>query len=210
MKVLICRPRFDQPTEHTFSFAGEILDWCRTAGFDIIELAEQEAVRERVEEQLTKGIDIFIHYDHGREKALMGNDEKPVIDLKNCQLLANKETYTLACLSAKKLGVEVWRKEGKYWGYTQLVGFATDALPQFQESFNCGFKFRFLQGDSQQDALRHARDVFDRLALELVDAGKTFAAIWMRQNRDSLVYYNAHRPQGKGCLPRLLGFFGLN
>jgi hypothetical protein len=112
----------------------------------------------------------------------------------------------LACLSAKNLGVEVWRKGGKYWGYVEVVSFTTDALPEFQESFNCGFHYRFIEGDSHQNALNRAKEVFGNLALMLVDAGKTFAALCMRQNRDSLVYYNAHTPEEEktGCLLALL------
>jgi hypothetical protein len=202
LKAILVRPRFDEVTPYTFAFAAEILQWCQDAGIDTIELAEGEAIRARVEEELAKGVDLFIHYDHGNEDALIGQDEKAVIDLNNCHLLASKETYTLACLSAKNLGVEVWRRGGKYWGYVEVVSFTTDALPEFQESFNRGFHYRFIEGDSHQNALNRAKEVFGNLALMLVDAGKTFAAICMRQNRDSLVYYNAHTPEEekKGCL----------
>jgi len=202
MKAVLCRPKFDDPTQHTFAFAEQILLWCQQAGISVIELAEAEAIRSRVEEELRKGIDLYIHYDHGNEGALIGQDKNAVIDLKNCDLLASRETYTLACLSAKNLGIEVWRGGGKYWGYTEVVSFTTDALPEFQEAFNCGFKFRFLEGDTHQNALSRAKDTFTRLAYELVDAGKTFAALCLRSDRDALVYYNAHKPEGerKGCL----------
>ena len=206
MKAILVRPRFDEVTPYTFAFAAEVLQWCREAGIDTIELAEGEAIRARVEEELAKGIDLFIHYDHGNETALIGQDEKAVIDLSNCDLLAMKETYTLACLSAKSLGVEVWRKEGKYWGYVEVVSFTTDALPEFQESFNCGFHYRFIEGDTHQNSLTRAKETFDRLAFQLVDDGKTFAAVCMRQNRDSLRCYNANTPEEekKGCLLALL------
>jgi len=205
LKAILVRPRFDEVTPYTFAFAAEVLQWCREAGIDTIELAEGEAIRARVEEELAKGIDLFIHYDHGNETALIGQDEKAVIDLSNCDLLAMKETYTLACLSAKSLGVEVWRKEGKYWGYVEVVSFTTDALPEFQEAFNCGFHYRFIEGDTHQNALSRAKEMFSNLALQLVEDGKTFAAVCMRQNRDSLRYYNAQKPEeGKGCLLGLL------
>jgi len=207
LKALLVRPRFDDATEHTFAFAGDILEKCRQAGIEVVELAESEAVREKVEEQLRKGVDVFIFYDHGDEDALIGQDEKPVIDLSNCHFLKEKETYTLACLSAKKLGVEVWRRGGKYWGYTEVVGFTTDSLKEFQEAFNCGFCYLFLEGETHQAALDRARETFDRLAEELVSQGKIMAAIFMRQNRDSLVSYNAHGPEegnGSGCLLALL------
>jgi hypothetical protein len=207
LKAILVRPRFDEVTPYTFAFASEILQWCQDAGIDTIELAEGEAIRARVEEELAKGVDLFIHYDHGNEDALIGQDEKAVIDLNNCHLLASKETYTLACLSAKSLGVEVWRKDGEYWGYTEVVSFTTDALAEFQQAFNCGFHYRFIEGDSHQNALKRAKEVFTDLSFMLVDAGKTFAAICMRQNRDNLVYYNANKPEEEkpgGCLLALL------
>jgi hypothetical protein len=206
LKAVLVRPKFDDVTPYTFAFAAEILQWCQEAGISVVDLAEGEAIRARVEEELQKGFDLFIHYDHGDETALIGQDEKAVIDLSNCDFLKDKETYTLACLSAKSLGAEVWRRGGKYWGYVEVVSFTTDALPAFQESFNCGFKFRFIEGNSHQDALARAKETFDDLAVMLVDAGNIFAAICMRQNRDSLRYYNANTPEegGKGCLLALL------
>lgn len=205
MKAILVRPRFDDPTEHSFAFASEILEWCRDAGIETTELAEDEAMRTNVVRELSKGADLFIHYDHGNEDALIGQDEKAVIDLDNCSLLSNKETYTLACLSAKSLGVEVWHRGGKYWGYVEVVSYTTDALPEFQEAFNCGFHYRFIEGDSHQSALSRAKDTFSRLSLQLVDAGKTFAAICMRENGDNLAYYDGQKPEEKeGCLLTLL------
>jgi len=202
LKALLVRPKFDEPTQFTYDFAAEILQWCQQAGISVVELAEGQAIRARVDEELAKGVDLFIHYDHGNETALIGQDEKAVIDLSNCDLLKDKETYTLACLSAKSLGVEVWRKGGKYWGAVEVVSFTTDALPEFQEAFNCGFSYRFIEGDTHQNSLTRAKETFDRLAFQLVDDGKTFAAVCMRQNRDSLRYYNANTPEEekKGCL----------
>ncbi|GAI97065.1 unnamed protein product, partial [marine sediment metagenome] len=118
---------------------------------------------------------------------------------------ANKEVFTLACLSAKDLGPEVWSKGGTYWGYVDVFSFTTDALASFQEAANCGFHYRFIEGDSRQSALSRAKETFTRLAFELVDAGKTMAAISMRMNGDNLVYLNAHKPEEKkGCLLGLL------
>jgi len=205
MKAILCRPRFDEPTQHSFAFAGEILQWCRQAGISVIELAEADAIRAKVAGELAKGVDLFIFYDHGDEDALIGQDEKAVIDLENAELLAGKEVFTLACLSAKELGPEVWSKGGTYWGYTEVVGYTTDSLSEFQEAFNCGFRFRFIESDSRKNALSRAKETFTRLALELVDAGKTFAAICMREDGDALVYLDAHKPEEKeGCLLALL------
>ncbi|GAI95199.1 unnamed protein product, partial [marine sediment metagenome] len=108
-------------------------------------------------------------------------------------------------LSAKDLGPEVWSKGGTYWGYVDVFSFTTDSLLEFQEAANCGFKFRFIEEDTRENSLKRAKETFTRLALELVDAGKTFAAICMREDGDALVYLDAHKPEEKeGCLLALL------
>lgn len=208
MKAILCRPKFDEPSQHSFAFAAEILQWCRQAGIDIIELAEDDAVRPAVEKALqTFNPDIFVFYDHGSEDCLWGQGgDEAAIDLKNCDRLAGREVFTLACLSAKDLGPAVWRQGGTYWGYVDVFSFTTDSLAEFQEAANCGFKFRFIEGDTRQNSLQRAKETFTRLSLELVDAGKTFAAICMRENGDALVYFDAHKPEEekKGCLLALL------
>lgn len=205
MKAILVRPNFDDATRYTFAFAEEILEWCRQDGIDVVELAEGEAVKSRVEEELKKGADLFIFYDHGDEDCLVGQDEQPVVNLNNCHWLADKEVYTLACLSAKKLGAEVWRQKGRYWGYTEVVGFTTDALPEFKKSFNCGFTYLFIERIPHGTALDKAREVFDKLATTLVSEGKIMAAIYMRKNRDSLVAYNGQEPGSNGNGGCLLG-----
>lgn len=201
MKAILVRPKFDDPTSYTFVFAEEILKWCREAGISIIELAEDDAVRYKIEQELKKGVDLYIHYDHGGDGVLYGQNGVNAIDLTNCHLLMSKEIYTLACLSAKSLGVEAWRKGSKYWGYKDVVSFTTDALLEFQKSFNCGFLYRFIEGDSHQIALNRAKDTFQQLAFQLVSDGKPFAAICMRENGSNLRYYNAQAPDS-GCQAR--------
>jgi len=206
LKALLVRPRFDKPTQYTFGFAEEILQWCREAGIAVVELAEAEATRGRIEEILKYPLflpDLYIHYDHGVEDGLCGQGGGNAIDLKNCHLLATIETYTLACLSAKSLGVEVWRQGGKYWGYVDVVSFTTDALDRFKESFNCGFRYLFIEGD-RQNALSRAKDTFNRLTFELVGTGKMIAAICMRENGQNLRYYDTNAPDSGCQLRRML------
>lgn len=203
MKALLVRPRFDDPTQYTFGFAAEILQWCREAGINLVELAEDKATRAKVEEEIRRGIDLYIHYNHGSENTLYGQGGISAVDLSNCHLLTGKEIYTLACLSAKSLGVEVWRQGGKYWGYVDVVSFTTDALDRFKESFNCGFRYLFIEGD-RQNALSRAKDTFNRLTFELVGTGKMIAAICMRENGQNLRYYDTNAPDSGCQLRRML------
>jgi thiol-disulfide isomerase/thioredoxin len=205
-KAILVRPRFDSATEYTYAFAEDILNHCLAAGIDVVELAEGDAIREKVEEELKKGTDLLIFYNHGGEDCLVGQDEKCAIDLENCHYLSEKEVYTLACLSAKELGAKVWRQGGKYWGYTEVVGFTTDALEEFKQAFNCGFCYLFIDKLDHGQALNLAKETFNQLSLDLVSQGKVFAAVYMRQNKENLVYYNGQEPSndGGGCLLGLL------
>jgi hypothetical protein len=207
LKAILVRPRFDDATEYTFDFAQEILDWCTQAGIEVVELTEGNAVRGKVEEELRKGADTLIFYDHGNESALIGQDEQPVIDLENCHWLAEKDVYTLACLSAKELGVEIWRRGGKFWGYKEVYGFTTDALDAFKQASNCGFMYIFIEAAPWEDALDKAKETFDQLSMDLVAEGKIMAAVFMRENGANLVAYNGSGPDdqnGEGCLLGLL------
>lgn len=206
---LMIRPSFDDPTFYSFQFAQEIVGWVKEKNWSLVDLQKDEAVRQKVEikvkEEKPK---VVIFYNHGEESALIGNDSTPVIDLKNVGILEGIQClYCLACLSGKSLGVEVWRRGTEAWMYTEVVSFTTDSLPEFQTAFNCGFFYRFIEGDSRQSTLNRAKETFTRLALELVDAGKTFAAICMREDGDALVYLDAHKPEEEekeGCLLALL------
>ncbi|GAG09869.1 unnamed protein product, partial [marine sediment metagenome] len=111
---ILVHPRFDQATEYSNAWAEQVKEWL---GDECIDLATDDAVRDKVEEALAlhPGADMAF-YDHGNEVSLIGQDHLPIISLPNAHLLANRETYTLACLSAKDLGVEIWRNGGKFWG----------------------------------------------------------------------------------------------
>jgi hypothetical protein len=205
LKAILIRPQFDEATGFTFDWAEQVLVWCREAGIDTVDLAKDEAVRDKVEEELKKGTDLIIFYDHGNEDALWGQDDKPVFDLKNCHWLANKEVYTLACLSAKKLGAEVWKLGGKYWGYNETFGFTTDSIEEFKKAANCGFAYLFIEGTSHLEAVDRARSMFNELAQELVSQGKIMGAIFMRKNGEHLVCYNGGSPQDNGASGCLVG-----
>lgn len=203
---IIIRPKWEQVTEYSYSWAQEIVDLLKDKGLLLVDLGGREVSRSEVEKVLNEYPEAYVGFwDHGNEDCLWGSETEKVIDLKNCDHLAGKEVFTLACLSAKDLGPAVWRQGGTYWGYVDVFSFTTDSLAEFQEAANCGFKFRFFEGDSHQNALNRAKETFTRLALELVDAGKTFAAICMREDGNALVYLDAHKPEEKeGCLLTLL------
>jgi len=203
---IIIRPKWEQVTEYSYSWAQEIVDLLKDKGRLLADLGGREVSRSEVEKVLNEYPEAYVGFwDHGNEDCLWGSETEKIIDLKNCDRLAGKEVFTLACLSAKDLGPAVWRQGGTYWGYVDVFSFTTDSLAEFQEAANSGFKFRFIEGDTRQNSLQRAKETFTRLAFELVDAGKTLAAICMREDGDALVYLDAHEPEEKeGCLLALL------
>lgn len=205
---IIIRPKFDDVTEYCSQWAQEIIDILKDKGLLVADLGGREVTRAEVEKILDEHPEAYVGFwNHGNEDCLWGSKTEKVFDLNNSDRLAGKEVFTLACLSAKELGKEVWSKDGTYWGYTDVFSFTTDSLAEFQQAANCGWHYRFLKGDTPKDALKRAKDTFTELSYKLVDAGKTMAAICMRNDRDALVYYNGQKPEGekpKGCLLALL------
>jgi hypothetical protein len=205
---IIVHPKFDDVTQYSDGWAQEIVDILKDKGLLVADLGGREVTRAEVEEALDEHPEAYVGFwNHGNEDCLWGSKAEKVFDLQNSDRLAGKEVFTMACLSAKELGKEVWSKGGTYWGYTEAFSFTTDSLVEFQEAANCGFHYRFLEGDTHQNALKRAKDTFTELSYKLVDAGKTFAAIAMRNDRDALVYYNASKPGEEkpgGCLLALL------
>ena len=191
MKIINCAPRFDDATHYSFEFNRKIVQYAREQGHEVIDLTIEEAVRERVEEALRSDPEaMMVHYDHGGEDRLYGNDHRAVVDLDNVDLLSGRESYNMNCLSAKVLGAEAHRRNCKaYWGNVEVVSFTTDAIEQFEEAFNLGFKLR-VQNNSWEACLSKVKQRLNELIDDLIGQGKFMAAWCIRSYRDSLVCYN--------------------
>ena len=204
MRIICCAPVFDEVTEITYDESRDAVKYASERGIEVIDLVKEDAVREKVEETLRKYPDaLFFHADHGSEDKIWGNDDRPVIDLKNVGLLTGREAYNNNCSSAKKLGVEAWKQNCKaFWGYTDVFYFTTDALEEFEIAVNYGIKRR-VDGLSWKECLEKTKEKMTELADKLVAAGKALAASCMRHDRDHLVCYDAHAPEPTCALRRL-------
>lgn len=191
---LMVRPLFDEVTQYTFDEGQDVLDYFEEKGISYIDLAKEDAVREKVEEILKENADInILHYDHGSEDKIWGNDESPVIDLNNIKLLKGRDCYNNNCSSAKKLGIEAWKLRATFWGYTDVFIFSTDSLEEFKTAVNWGIKRR-VDGLSWKDCLQKTKEKMTELIDKLVETGRALAASCMRHDREHLVCYNAHPP----------------
>jgi len=125
-------PKFDEVTEISLGWCGRAMDEIADK-IDVLGFYDREAVRVPVLQALKdKMPQWFVHYDHGSEYVLWGDDEEPIIDLSNLDQLAGMHVYCMNCLSGKGLGA---RAVGKgileYWGYVDSVAFTTDAVDAF-------------------------------------------------------------------------------
>jgi hypothetical protein len=192
---IVVRPRFDTATEYSYEWCQQIIDHLKEKGLPYIELAERDAVRKKVEEALTQNPNaMLIHYDHGDQDRLIGNDGRPVVDLQNVSLLSSRQAYNMNCLSAKILGVEAHNKKcTAYWGYTQVFSFTTDALDTFKTFANCGF-FLYMETRSWKEALSKAKELGKQLVNKLIQEGKIIASSCMSADVDALVCWNTETP----------------
>jgi len=135
--IISCAPLFDEVTEYCYEESRDLIRYAESRGFKVVDLAKEDAVRERVEEALRRNPGaLFFHSDHGSPDRVWGNDGRPVLDLENVDLLRGRETVQNNCSSARILGVEAWRRGCKaYLGYVDMVYFTTDAWETFKKAF---------------------------------------------------------------------------
>ena len=191
---LIVAPLFDDVTVDTFDEAQDVINYLKEKNVEYKCLLDNEATEEKVTKTLAEFPKCnFGHWDHGSPDAVWGDDNKPIINMSNVEILRNRDCYNSNCSSADKLGKEVWKLGGVFWGSTDLVSYTRDALKEFKEAFNYGIKRR-IDGFSWAECLEKTKTRMTELADMLVDAGKTLAGACMREDRDILVCYTPSCP----------------
>lgn len=186
MPWLVIRACFDEATEYSFQWSQEIVDLMKENGIEFLDLPKGDAVREKVETILGEYPEMMvIHYDHGNEDCIWGQDEK-VIDLDNNKLLKNRECYSMSCLSAKILGADSYRRYATiYWGSWEIISFTTDALEEFQRAMNFGIKMR-LNGETDWNKIMDKTIEHDNQVInELINKGKIFAAALLLEDSNA-------------------------
>jgi hypothetical protein len=196
--MLIAAPRFDEATQYAYKWA---LQLAQELGGEQTRLLEKDATRENFEGEIGRHM-LFIFYDHGEEDRLIAQDGKEsMLDLDNVDLVAKKECYVMACLSAKKLGVEAYKRGAVYWGYVAVFGFTTEEEGLFCEAANYGLIVKVKEGLSWKQALQRAKQKFTELMDRARDA---WTKIWLRYDRDNLVCYSEETPPESKCVFRKL------
>lgn len=156
--MLFIRPRYDDVTKIVFNWADEVIEYAKQAGYQTIDLKQEEATHDNVE-TILKSLNpkLVVHYGHGREDALLGQKDEPLIDLANAKLLAGRITYTVSCDTAKKLGKEVAKYEkSSFIGFEEKFLIPPSFVPlhnllPFKEAVN-SFVKALLEGKGIKEA----------------------------------------------------------
>ncbi len=204
MIAILIAPVFDDVTQYTYEWSREVEDLLIQHGYRVVSLANRPLSRKEVEDTIKSHPNaLILFYDHGTEKSLVASENENAIDTENVYLLANRECFTVACLSAKKLGVEAY-KIGclAYWGYTRVFVFTTDALEEFKQFANNGIKLRIKENLSWEKCLEETKKLAKQLVNKLISEGKIVAAVLMQQNAEALVCYTPNNPPESKCLFR--------
>ncbi|MEM4975980.1 MAG: hypothetical protein QXT64_01495 [Desulfurococcaceae archaeon] len=206
MSAVLIAPVFDDVTAYSYDWSREVEKLLLENGYKVLSLSGKPLSRGEVEEALRSNPDaIVIFYDHGREDSLQASQTENAIDMENVHLLRGRECYTLACLSASRLGVEAYRNGClAYWGYTESFGFTTDSLEEFKQFANNGIKLRIRERLPWRQCIEETKNLARQLIGKLLSTGRIIAAVIMQRDADSLVCYTPDNPPEPSCLLRRL------
>lgn len=164
---------------------------------EILDFYDREAVKDYVLPALKdKRPQWFVHYDHGSEYVLWGDDEEPIIDLSNLDQLAGMHVYCMNCSSGKGLGAHaVGKGVFEYLGYNDVVSFTTDALEAFGAVFNYGIVMAIAEEKWLKDVVEPMRENGYQVADQLLAEGKILGSSCMVKDMNILhVYYEGGPP----------------
>jgi len=189
--VTAAAPLFDSVTIYSHAWLIDAVTQIGTAA-QIQTLLDDQAIQSQVLDALEKNTPSwFVHYDHGSDYVMWGDDEQPIIDLSNLNKLKGMHVYCMNCSSGKGLGahaVEQGIKE--YLGYNDVVSFTTDKEQIFKEAFNYGLIVAMRQNLELKDVVEEMRQNGYRLADQLRTEGDYIGAAALVNDMDILhVYY---------------------
>lgn len=160
---------------------------------EVLDLYDREATKKYVEEALETEPrpSWFVHYDHGSEYVMWGDDEQPIIDLDNLGKLAGMHVYCMNCSSGKGLGSHAVEKGIlEYLGYMDAVSFTTDAADEFGEALSWGIVEAINQDKDLKEIVELMRQHGYDVANELEGRGQILAAGALVQDMNILhVFY---------------------
>ncbi|MFX0173461.1 MAG: hypothetical protein ACFE9L_16335 [Candidatus Hodarchaeota archaeon] len=193
-KLLLIRPRVqgDAYTElGSYDWAGLVKQKALDLGWEVTDLAINNATRENVEKKINEiKPNLIIHYDHGSFFTLWGQEAgalEAAIDNLNVELIANRITSTVSCDSAAGLGpMAITNGAISYLGYDQPHAFVIGYQDLFGEASNAA-NYALLECKTIEEAYQIGIDAYNDLYDNLMAQGDVFAANWALHDRDCFV-----------------------
>jgi hypothetical protein len=191
-KLLIIRPCIggDGYTMFFSFLAGEkVRDKAIAEGWTVIDLQTTDTNRANVEKTIQDfKPDFIVHYDHGSQYALYGQDKGhfvAILDASNTGLFEGKAVSTVSCESALGLGpLAVDSAARAYLGYDDLHWINTLYTMDFIEASNAA-NYALLEGKTFQAAYDLAIQKYNEKYDKLIGVD-ALAAGFMLQDRDRL------------------------
>ncbi len=73
-KVLISRPRHDEPTDYLYAYANEVVEYANSSGVTTLDFAEKKANKKDIQKVLKKQKPKFVFFNgHGDDKTIKGH-----------------------------------------------------------------------------------------------------------------------------------------
>jgi len=191
-KLVIIRPKVPNDN-YTWMFshqaAEQVKNKANAEGWTVTDLQGNDTNRTNIEQTINSvNPDFIIHYDHGSEYTLYGQNNNaiiPIIDAQNVSLFDGKAASTVSCESALGLGpLAVGANARAYLGYDELHWVHLWYLNQFTEAANAA-NFALLEGKTYQQAYDIAIQKYNEKYTELLSADSQAAAL-MLHNRNHL------------------------
>ena len=183
--ILVIRPNHDLATATISKWGEEVVEYARGQGFQVIDLHGSLANPDKLQEALTQvKPKLIVHYGHGREDALLGQNDAPLFTLDNASQLRGVAVYTVSCCSGRKFAEAIERVGGSFIGYSRVFLFNPFNEAPFRESVNVGVK-ALIDGKTMGEAYEAGQQEYDKwiraefqreidfadLTLHLIDLG---------------------------------------
>jgi hypothetical protein len=155
---------------------------------ELQELLRDMAVRSAFETNVeTFNPDAIVYFNHGGEDCLCAQDGATcVLDSENVNKVSGKIIYTMACLSAAKLGAEAWKRGCIYIGYVETFTFTVADEHLFCQAANSGF-IAYVQGETNWAKIKALMVEAFNKAME--QTNDPWAKMWLQWDRDALKIY---------------------
>lgn len=202
-KILITRPRHDNPTHYLFAWTKKVIDEVEKKGFSVIDLAKEKATKKNVQSYLRKDIPWFVFLNgHGGPSVVTGHENEILISVDDgADLFKDKVVFMRACSAGKFLGPAIMENGSKgFVGYKEDFVFLHDkefigeplndklATP-FMECSN-HVALSLLKGHNVADANKASKKIYRKTISEMLnsESANSFALPYLLANMSNQIH----------------------